>query len=268
MAYCCARAAGSGKVAPTSTLLFSINCSIPLTGTSVRSRPTAEVRELAEGSTAALRDSRLRSEMAAAAGAGCSPQGRARRRRRGALLTGGLPRRRSQKLSRRALFLPRTSKIRGRLWVLDGERGALRAGSSAGWGRLRAAREPTCGAGVGKPRGVLHEVAGAALEGQKKAQPSFKYSKHTSASGGSTLSPSSSRTKEIQLMCDCKPHGVAILSSFSRYNFRYSCSLQLSSHLVRCHAACRGPTCVFLQAFSSNLQHAAVVAKPFRKGLR
>lgn len=49
--------------------------------------------------------------------------------------------------------------------------------------------------GVGKPRGVLRKAARAALEGQKKAQPSSEYGKITSASGGSTLFPSSLQDK-------------------------------------------------------------------------
>lgn len=106
MVCCCARAVGRSKIALSSTLLFSLNYSIPLTGTLVRSWPTLGVGELVEGSRAALRDSCLRRSggrwgRALPSGKGAkaaAPRGSPQR---------GLPRWRSPKLSRRALLLPR-----------------------------------------------------------------------------------------------------------------------------------------------------------------
>lgn len=189
MVCCCARAVGRSKIALSSTLLFSLNYSIPLTGTLVRSRPTPGVGELVEGSPVALRDSCLRrSEMVAAAGAGRSPQERARRRRRrGALLSGGCRDGGAPNfLAEPCSCLENKRPALGTGW----QRGAVRAGGASGRsGSLPAAL------GVGKPRGVLRKAARAALEGQKKAQPSSEYGKITSASGGSTLFPSSLQDK-------------------------------------------------------------------------
>lgn len=242
MVCCCARSVGRGKKAPTSTLLFSLNYSIPFTGTFVRSWPTLGVGELVEEGPAALRNSRLRrSEMAAAAGAGRSPQERVRRRRRrGALLTGGCRDGGAPNFLAEPCSCPENKRpALGAGW----QRGAVRAGGASGRsGSLPAAL------GVGKPRGVLREAARAALEGQKKAQPSSKYGKHTSASGGSTLSPLSLQDKGnrvdawLQYLVELPlfPLLVGIISGTAAH-----CN---SSCLVRCHAACRGPTRVFVSS--------------------